>query len=314
MNPIFRGSKPLHLLSAAALWLAPALWVNGANNIGKTFASPEQAVDALTSALNSRDSNALTAIFGPRFDEIESPDPVQEQNELDDFSQRLNEESRIEPEGGDRYTLEVGKDQYPFAIPIVQTNGAWFFDTDAGDDELLNRRVGRNELDALQSVRAYVDAQREYASKDRNNDQVLQYAQKLMSTPGQKDGLYWPPDVSSEESPLGPLFAEAQSKGYFKNPRTNDTPQPFDGYYFRILTQQGKHAPGGEYSYIINGNMIAGFALVAWPAQYGNSGVMTFIVNQRGVVYQRDLGPDTGKLAADMKTFDPGPGWVPSPD
>ena len=316
----FRCSKWFKLLLAstlslaAALWLAPVLGASCGAKIGKTFDSPQDAVRALITAVNSHDSNALAGLFGPRFDEIESPDPVQEQNELSDFAERLNQSTHLERQGDGQYILEIGNDHWPFAIPISQENGSWFFDTDAGDDELLNRRVGRNELDALKSVRAYVDAQRDYASKDRDNDQVLQYAQKILSTPGTKDGLYWSPDVDNEESPLGPFYAEAQSRGYFKNPQTTDAPQPFNGYYFKILTQQSKHAPGGEYSYIINGHMIGGFALVAWPAEYGNSGIMTFIVNQRGVVYQRDLGRDTGKLAADMKTYDPGPGWVASPD
>jgi hypothetical protein len=306
----FKFFNPLTVL---ALSLTTAVWANGAN-IGRTFASPEDAVRALTSALNNHDSNSLAVIFGPRFEEIESPDPVQQQNEQDTFAQRLNESRHLERDGTNRFILEIGKDHWPFAIPLVKTGGSWFFDTDAGDDELLSRRIGRNELDALKSVRAYVDAQREYASKDRDADQVLQYAQKILSTPGTRDGLYWPTDSDGEESPLGPLFAEAQTKGYFKNPQATDAPQPFNGYYFKILTQQGKHASGGKYSYITNGHMIGGFALVAWPAEYGNSGMMTFIVNQRGVVYQRDLGPATGKLAADMDTYDPGPGWTESPD
>jgi hypothetical protein len=226
----------------------------------------------------------------------------------------MDESTHLERTGDGQRILEIGNDFWPFAIPIVQNGGAWYFDTKAGADELLSRRIGRNELDALDSVRAYVDAQREYASQDRNGDDVLQFAQRILSSPGAKDGLYWSPDIDGEISPLGPFFAEAQSKGYFKNPQAANAPQPFNGYLFKILTRQGKHAPGGKYDYIVNGRMISGFALVAWPAEYGNSGVMTFIVNQRGAVYQRDLGPKTSKLAAEMTTYDPGPGWVRSPD
>jgi hypothetical protein len=160
-----------------------------------------------------------------------------------------------------------------------------------------------------------VDAQREYASRDRNGDEVLEYAQRIASTPGTKDGLYWPPELDSEISPLGPMVAEAQNEGYgMKAKGANTSREPFHGYFFKILTSQGKRAPGGKYSYIINWHMIGGFALVAWPAQYGESGIMTFIVNQQGRVYQRDLGPRTGKLAPAMKAYDPDPGWSVSPD
>ena len=318
MNSVSYCSRSINaffiFLSAVALWLGPVLHVNAAN-IGKTFASPEDAVHALTVAVNNHDSAALAAIFGPGFDTIESPDPVQEQNELTAFGQRLNASHNIERTATNQCILEVGEDRWPFAIPIVQKEGgSWFFDTDAGDDELLNRRIGRNELDALKSVRVYVDAQREYASKDRKGDQVLEYAQKLVSSPGAKDGLYWPTGDDGEISPLGPFYAEAQSRGYFKKTAETEGPQPFHGYLFKILTRQGKNAPGGKYDYIINGHMIGGFALVAWPAEYGNSGIMTFIVNQQGRVYQQDLGAKTDKVAPDIKAYDPGPGWTVSRD
>jgi hypothetical protein len=207
--------------------------------------------------------------------------------------------------------LEVGPDGWPFPVPIVKNGSSWFFDTAAGKEELLNRRIGRNELDVLKAMRAYVEAQREYASKDRNGDEVLQYAQRLASSPGKKDGLYWPLDLDGEMSPLGPLVAEAQTEGYHPQVKGQEqTRAPFHGYYFKILTQQGSNAPGGKYSYIINGRMIAGFALIAWPAEYGTSGVMTFIVNQQGRVYQRDLGDKTDELAPTMNTYDPGTGWA----
>jgi hypothetical protein len=318
MNSISHYSKCfkgllLTPLLATALWLAMALSTNGAT-MGKTFASPQDAVGALKKAVNSRDTNALTAIFGPAVQEVRSPDPVEAQNEVADFAEKLNASNHIERAEGGRYVLEVGKDRYPFAIPIAQKGGSWYFDTEAGKEELTNRRVGRNELDALKSVRAYVEAQREYASKDRDGDQVLEYAQQIISTPGKEDGLYWPADVdpNGQESPLGPLFAEAQNEGYLKEPRNESEQQPFHGYYFKILTEQGKHAPGGAYNFIINGNMIGGFALVAWPADYDNSGVMTFIVNQQAKVYQKDLGQKTDEIVNNMKAYDPDPSWKAS--
>jgi hypothetical protein len=298
------------LLPVTALWLAMALSMNGAT-MGKTFASPEDAVGALKKAVNSRDTNALAAIFGHAAEEVRSPDPVDAQNELEEFAEKLNASNHIEKADGGRYILEVGRDQYPFAIPIAQKGGSWYFDTEAGKEELINRRIGRNELDALKSVRAYVDGQREYASKDRDGDQVLEYAQKIISTPGNEDGLYWAADEhpDGDESPLGPLFAEAQNEGYLNGSRNENERQPFHGYYFKILTEQGKHAPGGAYNYIINGNMIGGFGLVAWPADYGDSGIMTFVVNQQGKVYQKDLGEKTDELVKNMKAYDPDPTW-----
>jgi hypothetical protein len=287
--------------------------MNGAA-IGETFASPEDAVRALSTAANNRDSNALVAIFGPAVADIRTPDPVQAQYEITEFAERLNASNHIEHTGSGRCILEIGEDRWPFPIPIVQKGGSWFFDTEAGKEELINRRIGRNELDALKSVRAYVDAQRQYASKDRDGSGVLKYAQKIISTPGTRDGLYWPPDPDDEESPLGPLFAEAQNQGYLKGSRNQNQPQPFHGYFFKVLTRQDRHAPGGAYNYIINGNMIGGFALVAWPADYGDSGIMTFIINQQGKVYEKDLGPNTASLVRKMKAYDPDPSWTVSPD
>jgi hypothetical protein len=207
----------------------------------------------------------------------------------------------------------VGTNDWPFPIPLVQQNGRWFFDTAAGKEELLNRRIGQNELAALEVARAYVQAQREYASRDRDGDEVLEYATKLNSSPGNHDGLYWPPEPGGEISPLGPLVANAQGEGY-RFRREGGAQEPFHGYFFKMLTRQGRHAAGGKYDYVINGNMIGGFALVAWPAEYGDTGVMTFIVNQQGVVWQKDLGAKTGKVAAQMKAYDPDASWSLSPD
>jgi hypothetical protein len=289
-------------------------------NIGRTFHSPDDAVKALKIAVNEKDTNALATIFGPDYNEIESTDPVQAQDELTSVAQRLNEAAQVERVASNRWILDMGRDQFPFAVPIVENQGHWYFDTAAGKDELINRRIGRNELDVLKSVRAYADAQREYASKDRNDDQVLEYAQKFVSTPGQKEGLYWSPDVDGTMSPLGPLYVEAQSQGYFKKTsqqaqsEMTQSRQPFHGYFFKILTRQGKNAPGGAYSYIIHGHMIGGFGLVAWPADYGQSGVMTFIINQQGKVYQKDLGKNTAAIAQRMQTYDPDSTWTVSRD
>ena len=304
-------SRPVLLLAAGLLMP----WAGPAAEPTKTFATPDDAVASLTAAVKAQDGQALRAIFGPAIAEIENPDRVQATNEFAAFAGAVSDGVHITHDSDTRCELEVGTNNWPFPIPIVQRDGRWFFDTAAGQEELLNRRIGKNELEVLDVIRAYVDAQREYASRDRDGDQVLEYAQRLSSTPGTKDGLYWPPDLDGEISPLGPFVAHAQSAGYFGDtPIDKHSPQPFQGYLFKILTRQGKHAPGGKYDYLINGNMIGGFALVAWPADYGQSGIMTFIVNQQGRVFQKDLGTSTAKVAGKMTTYDPDPSWRVSPD
>jgi hypothetical protein len=282
---------------------------------GATYVTPEDAVAALGAAVSKGDTNALRAIFGLVAADLVNPDRVQATNELRAFATALHEKQRIVRESDSRCVLEVGDDFWPFPVPMVKLDGRWCFDARAGKDEILSRRIGRNELSTLRSMRAYVDAQREYASKDRDGDQVLEYAQKFRSTPGTKDGLYWPDDLDGELSPLGPLVAQAQYQGYFGNSKEQvTTPAPFHGYFFKILTCQGKSAPGGKYDYIINGNMIGGFALLAWPAEYGETGVMTFIVNHQGRVFQKNLGPKTAKTAAGIKSYDPDHTWAISPE
>lgn len=286
-----------------------------AADIGRTFATPEEAVSALVQATSGKSGADLREIFGPAAADLENPDRVQATNDFRTFSAALSATNWLDHESDTKCVLEVGTNSWPFPVPIVKKDGRWFFDTEAGKEEILNRRIGKNELSVLQVMRAYVGAQREYAGRDRNGDEVLEYAQHLASTPGTKDGLYWPEDLDGEASPLGPLVADARGEGYKMESKGQDTTRvPFHGYLFKILTQQSKHAPGGKYSYIINGHMIGGFALVAWPAEYGESGIMTFIVNQQGRVYQKDLGPKTGKLAAAMKVYDPDSGWSLSPD
>jgi hypothetical protein len=308
----FRLFKPASLLVVLALGTP---FVTNAAETGKAFATPEEAVAALVQATSAESGADLRAIFGPAAADLQNPDRVQATNEFNTFTAALNATNRLVHESDSKCVLEVGPNFWPFPVPIVKQGGRWFFDTEAGKEEILSRRIGKNELAVLQVVRAYVDAQREYAGRDRNGDQVLEYAQRLASTPGTKDGLFWPPDLDGEISPLGPLVAEAQGQGYRMRAKEADTPrEPFHGYFFKILTRQGKHAPGGKYDYVINGHMIGGFALVAWPAEFGESGIMTFIVNQQGRVYQRDLGPKTGKLAAAMKVYDPDSSWWLSPD
>jgi len=307
---------PCILIPGLALELALSvpLAVNAAD-IGKTFTTPEEAVAALVAAANAEDTNAFRVIFGPLATDIENPDRVQAANELSVFNAAAKQRQHIARESDFKCVLELGDSSWPFPVPIVKRDGKWFFDTEAGKEELVNRRIGRNELSTLQTVRAYVEAQRDYASKDRDGDQVLEYAQKFKSSPGVKDGLYWPSDLDGEISPLGPLVAQAQEEGYARKPKDpNAEPSPFHGYFFKILARQGKSAPGGKYDYVINGNMIGGFALVAWPAEYGESGIMTFIVNQQGQVYQKDLGPKTAKVAESMKAYDPEPTWKVSPN
>jgi hypothetical protein len=293
-----------------ALTLMP-IKSGAAEDMGQAFATPQAAVSALTLALNSHDSSQLRDIFGPGAEDLQNPDRVQATNEINNFAKALNITNQLVRESGDKYELDVGADAWPFPVPIVQKGGQWYFDTDEGKEELLNRRIGRNELDVLKSVRAYVDAQREYASQDQNGDKVLEYAQRIASSPGKKDGLYWPEDLDGSLSPLGPLVAEAQAEGYQVEVQGQQASHnPFRGYYFKILTRQGKNAAGGSYNYIINGHMIAGFALVAWPSEYGKTGVMTFIVNQQGRVYQRDLGAKTSETASRMTEYNPSTGWT----
>ena len=216
--------------------------------------------------------------------------------------------NKLEKETDSKMTLVVGEEEWPFPIPIVKKGESWLFDTKAGKEELLNRRIGRNELNTIQTCLAYVDAQREYAMKDRDGDGLLAYAQKFWSTKGKKDGLYWEAKEGEEQSPLGLGAARAVREGYTPR-KPGDKPSPFHGYFYRILKAQGKNAPGGAYDYVVKGKMIGGFALVAYPAEYGASGVMTFIVNHDGVVYEKDLGAETAKIASAMTKFDPDQTW-----
>lgn len=307
--PLQRGGSLL--VRCSLVFLAVTLSVNASALDEQTFARPDDALGALKIAAQNDDTNALRAIFGPTQPELISPDAVQATAEYKLFVQHLTEKAQWTTNSDDHLTLVIGTNAWPFPIPLVKQNSKWFFDTEAGKQEIFDRRIGRNELGAIAVCRAYVDAQREYASEDRGSG-ILEYAQHLRSTPGTHDGLFWPAKGGEELSPLGPLVAQAHSEGYHRTAKMMDNEgAPYHGYYFKILARQGKHAPIGKYNYVINGHMIAGFALAAWPAQWGNTGVMTFIVNQQGVVYQKNLGPKTSKIAATMTTYDPDHTWAP---
>jgi len=277
----------------------------------QTFSSADAAVSALTSAATSHDTNALHAIFGPEGQKLVSPDVVQATAAFQRFVQRIQEKVQLVTNADSSIQLNLGADAWPFPIPLVNKDGQWSFDTAAGAQEIFNRRIGKDELGAIDVCHAYVEAQREYAGEDRMGDGVLQYAKFLHSTPGTHDGLFWPARDGEPLSPLGPLVASARVEGYHRAATMmNDQKAPYHGYYFKVLTCQGRHAAGGKYDYVINGRMIAGFALVAWPAEWSNTGVMTFIVNQQGKVYQCNLGKKTAKIAAAMTRFDPDDGWT----
>jgi hypothetical protein len=276
----------------------------------KGFKSPEEAVRALADAVKGNDEKGLLTIYGSAGKElISSGDEVADQRGRGRFVKAYEEMNKLVNESDDKIILHVGKEDWPFPIPLVKKGEDWFFDTMAGKEEILNRRIGRNELNAIQVCLAYVDAQREYVLKDRDGDSLLEYAQKFISSKGKKNGLYWEMKEGEKLSPLGPLVAKAAKEGYIgRRPVGKRT--PYHGYYYKILKAQGKNAPGGEYDYIVKGNkMIGGFALVAYPAEYGNSGVMTFVINHDGVVYEKDLGKDTEKIATAMKKFDPDETW-----
>ena len=275
------------------------------------FATPEEAVQALKTAIEPRDSAALEKIFGPELHNLISVDEVQASNRFALFAKRISEKSSLTKQSDDQMVLEIGNDRWPFPIPLVRHDGQWSFDTEAGKEEILNRRIGWDELQTIRVCKTYVQAQREYAAEDRCGDGVLEYAQFLRSSPGKHDGLYWHATGDEEPSPFGPLVAQAHVEGYRKETRImTDAQKPYHGYFYKILTRQGRHAPGGKYNYIINGRLIAGYALVAWPAEWGNTGIMTFIVNQQGKVYQKCLGAKTARSAAKMTTFDPDSSWT----
>lgn len=272
----------------------------------KKFTSSQMLVTALVAAVQSNNDEELLNILGPGSEDLLfSGDKVEDQNSRVRFLKAYEEKNSLKQEDKNREVLLVGAKDYPFPIPIVRQKDAWFFDTRAGMEEILNRRIGRNELQTIEVIQAYTDAQREYASMVRSGGP--EFAQRFSSSEGKKDGLYWETETGEEESPLGPLIARATQEGYTGG-LDREPPETFHGYYYKILKGQGEHANGGAFNYVIDDKMILGFALVAYPAKYGSSGIMTFIINQECVVYEKDLGKDTATAAA-MTNFDPDDTW-----
>jgi hypothetical protein len=278
---------------------------------GRAFASPQEGASALIGALRPLDTEKLRAILGPESEEVvSSGDDVADRNAASEFVDLYERHHNIIVEDGTA-TLVVGDEAWPMPIPLVRSGQSWRFDTEAGTDEILARRIGRNELFAIETCRAIVDAQREFAAlNSKGPDGAPVYAQKFASDAGQHNGLYWQTQEGEPESPLGPKVAQAVAEGYGGQRAPDAGPRPFHGYCYRMLTAQGPSAAGGAHSYLVNGRMMGGFGVVAWPVEYGNSGIMTFIVSNQGVVYQKDLGEQTERLATEMSAFDPDPGWT----
>ncbi|MET4490945.1 DUF2950 domain-containing protein [Bradyrhizobium barranii] len=296
------GLKSLHRAILAGV-VALAM-LGSAAQAQQSYKTPEDAAAALAAAVKSGPGDILKVLGRAAEDIVSSGDEVADNDIRQRFTSMYDAKHGIKAEGNKTATLILGPDDFPFPIPLVNTKTGWAFDTDEGRIEVLRRRIGRNELDAIQTALAYVDAQNEYADKDRGEGAGV-YAQRFLSTPGKKDGLFWRDD--SDPSPLGALVAEASAEGYKQG--TGEGPAPYHGYYFRILKGQGSDAPGGALNYVVKGKMIGGFGLIAWPAEYGNSGVMTFLVNHAGTVYQKDLGNRTAVIAERTTLFDPDQTW-----
>ncbi len=296
-------------MAILATVIAFSLAVSAQDLKQEKFKSPEEAFSALLEAAKGNDTTKLLAIFGPRGkDLISSGDAVADINARKRFVESAEEAVKFSKLDDNTMLASIGKDACSFPIPIVKSGQEWMFSTDDGRQEIINRRVGRNELSTIQVSLAYVDAQREYASKDRDGGGVLQYAQRFVSHPGKRDGLYWEAAPGEESSPMGPLFVQATDEGYTIR-KPGEKHRPYHGYYFKILKGQGSKAPGGELEYIIKGKMTAGFGLFAYPAQYGVSGIMSFMVNQQGTVYEKDLGTKTGEIAETVTKYDPDSTW-----
>ena len=295
---------------AAALLASPVSAASAAQPAEQTFNNPKQAVDALVKAVADDDLPAIYAIFGPAGKKIvASGDDVRDKNERARFAQLANEKVELtqDKKNPNRVTVTIGANDWPFPVPLVRTGEKWHFSTREGLHEILMRRVGEDELNAIRICYGYVEAQREYASQAHDETGLHMYAQKIISTPGKRDGLAWRDASGNPAGPIGEAAAKALAEGYKKG-------DPFHGYYFKVLTAQGPAAPKGRLDYVIQGKMIGGFALVAWPADYRSTGVKTFIVNHDGQVYEKDLGPETAKIAGAMKAYNPDKTWMKSPD
>jgi hypothetical protein len=292
------------LLAATA---SPA--VRAAGQAQQTFATPEQGAAALAAACGSDNKAELLKILGPGGAKlISSGDPVADANARQLLASEYNASHKIDFDGDSKAVLSIGKDDFPLPIPLVKQGVAWYFDTKQGEQEILDRRIGRNELNAIAVSHAYVEAQREYAAMKPLGKGQGEYAQTFRSSPGKHNGLYWEAENAADESPLGPLVANARAEGY--RPSAGGTPTPYHGYYFRILTRQGPSAEGGAKDYVAGGHMTGGFAVIAFPAKYRDSGVMTFIVNQNGIVFEKNLG--TAAEARRISAYDPDQSWTPA--
>ena len=304
------GQRPLSSAALAMLCLATLLLQGCADDrpvAPQAFASPQDAVLALTNAVRADDIRQLRAILGSDGEPIvSSGDDVADRQGRQKFLTLYDEKHSLENKDANSATLIIGNSDWPFPVPIVRQAQEWVFDSESGIEEILNRRIGRNELSTIQVCKAIADAQREFAMRDPNGDGMHEYAQQFASDPGKRNGLYWPTAKDEKPSPLGELAADAAAEGYT---RKDQAPTPYHGYRYRILRAEGPHGPNGAVDYLVNGKMILGFAVVAYPAHYANSGVMTFIMGPDAVVFQKDLGEKTPELAAGMKAFDPGEGW-----
>jgi hypothetical protein len=296
------------LLCALALAAGPSTSRAAAAAKQTSFPSAEAAMEAFAAALERHDLAALEGILGPGAKDIlESGDPIEDKAARERFTAAYAKSHKLSTDSPTRATIVVGTDNWPFPVPLVKDGSAWRFDLREGREELLNRRIGRNELWTQQAVLAYVDAQREYYARNPQNSRFLEYAQRFVSSEGKRDGLYFPTAAGEKPSPLGPLFDAQRAAGYV--PDSGGKPGAYHGYYYKILKAQGRNARAGAHEYLVQDKMIGGFALVAYPAAYGSSGIMTFIVNYEGVVYEKDLGPDTARIAQKMTRYDPDPTW-----
>ena len=312
LTAVLAMSVPAHAAESAApaVPAAPAARPGAKAEKQTTYATAEDAVAGLAAAVRTQDLDALLAVVGPSSRSwIPSGDRVADRTAMQRFLELYTTKHEIIPDGNAKATLAVGDDSWPFPAPLVKMGDRWRFDAEAGKEEVLKRRIGRDELDTIQTLLAIVDAQREYATVDRDHNGLHEYAKRFFSTSGKQDGLYWSTNEAEPPSPLGPLVAKAAAKGYV---RSGDAPEPYNGYLFRILTAQGPDAPGGAYEYLLRDKLIGGFAVIAWPAKYGNSGIMTFVVNHDGVVYQKDLGDMTPARAARITRFNPDRTWTRS--
>jgi hypothetical protein len=304
-----------HHMTRFSICLAILFLVGCSSTPSQTvYQSPGAAVDSLVGALRANDTAKLEKIFGPDgVDIISSGDPVADRNDFQKFLQAYDAGHTmvISDAENRQVTLQIGPDAWPFPVPIVKVDKGWMFDADAGSEEILNRRIGRNELDTIQVCLAVVDAEHEYARLDPTKAGLPVYAEKIISDPGSKTGLYWPTGEGEDPSPLGQLVAKAADEGYRPSTQNEEGEKaPFHGYHYRLLKSQGPGAPGGAIDYMVDGKLVAGFALIAYPADYGNSGIMTFIVNHDGDVYQKDLGEDTAQVVKKITAYDPSNGWA----